>query len=83
MSKVKAINGQTITTKRARPRLGQSAQAKWQRKMLKAGRCRACGEPRPLRLKQLCEPCQQKSNDYMKKYRAQKKVKEAVDVILG
>jgi hypothetical protein len=79
MAKPKSINGQSITTKKARPRLGKSAQAKWQRKMQKAGRCRACGAPRPLRLKQLCEACQAKVNTYMKLYRAKRKAaKEGV-----
>lgn len=75
MKKLKAINGQSIRTKRARPKLGFSPQAKYARKMQKAGRCRACGKPRPPELKQLCRPCQSKNNNYMKQYRA--KLKQA------
>lgn len=65
-----------ITTSRARPALGQSAQARWQRKQQAAGNCRLCGEPRPPELKQLCRECQDKTNVRMKKYRDRKRVSE-------
>lgn len=66
-------NGTIITSKKARPRLGASAQARWMRRQQEKGNCRACGKPRPATLKQLCEPCQAKANSYMKRYRAAKK----------
>lgn len=65
-----------LTTAKARPRLGQSPQARWQRKMQAAGKCRACGEPRPPELKQLCRACQTKASAYMKLYRARKRMEK-------
>lgn len=81
-----SINGQTITTSKARPRLGQSAPARWARKQQAAGNCRACGGDRRTpeeisagvalgqsKLKQLCRGCQNKANAYMSRYRTSKK----------
>lgn len=84
MANVNEINGRSITTKKARPRLGHSAQAKWQRKKQAEGKCRACGLLRATpeeiaagvtepKLKQHCRACQDKVNAYMNKYRAAKK----------
>lgn len=66
-------DGTRITTKRSRPKLGQSAQARWMRRQQEKGNCRSCGAPRPPELKQLCRPCQDKVNTYMKRYRSSKK----------
>lgn len=77
-------NGNEITTDKARPSLGHSAQSKWQKKQQAAGNCRSCGKPRPPELKQHCADCQAKVNAYMKKYRALKRastVKELIDAV--
>jgi hypothetical protein len=66
-------NPSKITTSRARPKLGRSAQARWQKKMQRLGRCRSCGVKRPPELAQLCRACAKKASDYMAKYRANKK----------
>ena len=81
-----SINGQSITTTKARPRLGQSAPAKWARLQQQKGNCRSCGkdrrtpeeiaagvQPGESKMKQLCRPCRTKVNAYMNKYRAAKK----------
>jgi len=86
MSTPDAINGQSITTTKARPRLGHSASAKWARKQVEQGNCRQCGKDRRTpeeveanvpqgqgKLKQHCRPCQNKVNAYMQKFRTAKK----------
>lgn len=81
-----SINGQSITTTKARPRLGQSAPAKWARLQQQKGNCRSCGndrrtpeeiaagvQPGESKMKQLCRPCRTKVNAYMQRYRNAKK----------
>lgn len=65
-------SNKVITTKKARPKIGQSPQARWSRKQAAAGKCRACGKKRQAGLKSLCRTCQDKATAYMRRYRDNK-----------
>jgi hypothetical protein len=63
----------------ARPkRLSQSAQARWARRKVRAGRCRICGEKRN-HYASLCDKHQKTFTLYMRAWRAKRKQQEQPD----